>query len=613
MNMHVAPAPAPHPGPSRDELQPTLLDRVTKSGRRLWYKLTVIQQPQRARACGSGPKCKSCLLRETCLKYPGANYCLASADRRPVDPPPVVELRIFEGNTWQEAEQKDITFLYNANFFLFATLEHARVIAHGRVQTPAANQPPVLTGMPVSGMAYLDRPNEAGYFLFPDLSVRHEGRYRLTFNLYEETKEDKDKDPDTPNANIIAPGFANATGGSFDFRMEVKSEDFIVFSAKKFPGLAESTQLSRVVAEQGCRVRIRRDVRMRRRDRNKDGGDYDNREDEYTRRKRTETPEVKADYRSRSMSGSVERASFSAESQRRPSVAEYPPQFPQTPTSAGGHLHFLGNAAQYHPQSQSHSKPPSMPPSPSYQTSHGSHFPPVQQSPHQQIHQQNVHAQASAHHAPRQPVHNPAYPPLPQEHTYSQAERQHFQSYAQTNPSPQRETASRECREPAPPQYRDAAQRKFRDAASSSQLYHQPSKEFILPPFKPMSYHQPPPSQHQAPRAITPVTLPPINDFAKHLPAPRPMAPLASPTSDRVPQLQSMPPPKLNTHLPAPPSVAGSKRSRDDSSRYDIETPRYHNGAREDPQLLDERGEPQLIYHRANGREILVTQEELGL
>jgi hypothetical protein len=60
MNMHVAPAPAPHPGPLYDELQPIVQDRVTKSGRRLWYKLTVIQQPLRARACGSGPKCKCC-------------------------------------------------------------------------------------------------------------------------------------------------------------------------------------------------------------------------------------------------------------------------------------------------------------------------------------------------------------------------------------------------------------------------------------------------------------------------------------------------------------------------------------------------------------------------
>jgi len=34
-------------------------DRLTKGGRRLWYQLTVLQQPERARACGSGMKCKS--------------------------------------------------------------------------------------------------------------------------------------------------------------------------------------------------------------------------------------------------------------------------------------------------------------------------------------------------------------------------------------------------------------------------------------------------------------------------------------------------------------------------------------------------------------------------
>jgi Velvet factor len=33
--------------------------RVTKEGRKLTYKLTVIQQPERARACGSGAKCKN--------------------------------------------------------------------------------------------------------------------------------------------------------------------------------------------------------------------------------------------------------------------------------------------------------------------------------------------------------------------------------------------------------------------------------------------------------------------------------------------------------------------------------------------------------------------------
>lgn len=120
---------------------------------------------------------------------------------------------------------------------------------------PASAPAPVLTGVPVSGMAYLDRPNPAGYFIFPDLSVRHEGKYRLRFALYEETKEEVypvPQDPLEPREYCT-------------HRLDVKSKPFTVFSAKKFPGLAESTALSRIVAEQGCRVRIRRDVRMRRR------------------------------------------------------------------------------------------------------------------------------------------------------------------------------------------------------------------------------------------------------------------------------------------------------------------------------------------------------------
>lgn len=36
-----------------------MVERMTKGGRRLFYKLEVIQQPERARACGSGPKCRS--------------------------------------------------------------------------------------------------------------------------------------------------------------------------------------------------------------------------------------------------------------------------------------------------------------------------------------------------------------------------------------------------------------------------------------------------------------------------------------------------------------------------------------------------------------------------
>lgn len=273
----------------------------------------------------------------------------------------MVELRIYEGETWERAQNKDITFHYNANFFLYATLEHARVMAHGRVQTPAANSPPILTGMPVSGMAYLDRPQEAGYFLFPDLSVRHEGRYRLTFNLYEETKEDEDKDINSTDAPAM-PEMSTANGGSFDFRMEVKSQDFVVYSAKKFPGLTESTALSRVVAEQGCRVRIRRDVRMRRRD-GKQGGDFDNAEPDYERRpRRTSTPDNRAadPYRERSMSGG-DRTPFSAAPQRVPSNVDYSPQYPAAPPPQGGHLQFLGPSQSYPSQPSYPPPPPSYP------------------------------------------------------------------------------------------------------------------------------------------------------------------------------------------------------------------------------------------------------------
>lgn len=35
------------------------ISRVTRDGRRLHYDLQVLQQPERARACGSGPKCET--------------------------------------------------------------------------------------------------------------------------------------------------------------------------------------------------------------------------------------------------------------------------------------------------------------------------------------------------------------------------------------------------------------------------------------------------------------------------------------------------------------------------------------------------------------------------
>lgn len=237
-------------------------------------------------------------------------------------------------------------------------------MAHGRVQTAAATNPPILTGVPASGMAYLDRPAEAGYFIFPDLSVRHEGYFRLSFSLFETTKEEKDFDlePSDPN---LPPGV--------DWRMEIKTQPFNVFSAKKFPGLMESTQLSKTVADQGCRVRIRRDVRMRKRD--SKGNGFDRRDDEYRRRTGTPATEDPISARSRSHSNSSEqRMAYGAEHHRRPpGIDGYhphqqahppPPGYEIAPSSSrAGHLSFGDQQIpQYATPRQFHHPPkPSMP------------------------------------------------------------------------------------------------------------------------------------------------------------------------------------------------------------------------------------------------------------
>lgn len=182
---------------------------------------------------------------------------LASADRRPVDPPPVVSLNIFD-----LAKGEDITMSYDSGFMLYASLEVARPIANGKMHSGPPCLP-VLTGVCVASTAYLERPQRAGYFIFPDLSVRHEGWYRLKFSLFEQIKHSSDADVDRPFTGPEAPGQQVLKHESMANRMEVQSTPFQVFSAKKFPGLSQSTDLSKVVADQGCRVRIRREIRQR--------------------------------------------------------------------------------------------------------------------------------------------------------------------------------------------------------------------------------------------------------------------------------------------------------------------------------------------------------------
>ncbi|TVY29820.1 Developmental and secondary metabolism regulator [Lachnellula hyalina] len=538
--------------------------RVTKGGRRLRYSLSVIQEPERARACGSGAK--------------------SSADRRPVDPPPVVELRIFDDSNIAKPGE-DITFSYDANFFLFATLETARPMAHGRMH-PSPPQIPVLTGMPVSGMAYLDRPNEAGYFIFPDLSVRHEGRYQLSFNLYEETKQKDDRDAEPANdqkAKIPGPA---APESSFDWRLEIKSNMFTVYSAKKFLGLAESTTLSRTVAEQGCRVRIRRDVRMRRRDKApSEYGDTNAIEDGYARAGRA--PEQAIDpYRERSNSAGSDEG---REPQRRLS-GEYPPQpynsqysAPGTPVGGhpappGGNLGWMGG----HSGSQFQAPPGPGPGPPQTQ------FPqPAPPHPAPQLYQ-------TAPNPYPQPVpqYRPAPPPPPPS-GYSH-ERPYPQSAHPTNPP----------REQRDPFESDPFRRASAPFPSSNPLHGAPY------PTSEASYNRPlyhPYARDNSP----PPSLPPL----KSMPSASPPAPLSS-IRTIAPSLQS---PGFDRGLdrsgpynqyqaaPAPPDATQTRKRVYDAVFDSSENNKpFYNGMRPSTTYHeafddDEDNQPKLEYKRADG------------
>ncbi|KAG8908759.1 hypothetical protein FRB99_002997 [Tulasnella sp. 403] len=191
------------------------------------FDLVVRQQPKQARMCGVGGK----------------------ADRRPIDPPPIVQLRVITpGDTTAGLppitnDKESSEFLQNPYYFMFASLaapdsdEELHLLKDGKTR--------YTTGSVVSSLYHLkDHENggkDAGFFVFPDLSVRTEGSYRLKLSLFE------------------------VVGAQVHHCKSIFSMPFYVYTAKKFPGMEESTQLSCSLADQGIKIRIRKDIRVRKR------------------------------------------------------------------------------------------------------------------------------------------------------------------------------------------------------------------------------------------------------------------------------------------------------------------------------------------------------------
>ncbi|KAL8816236.1 MAG: hypothetical protein Q9223_004720 [Gallowayella weberi] len=143
------------------------------------YTLTVRQAPERAKVAGVKEK-----------------------DRKPVDPPPIVQIHVSDPFDPAHADADNPKQLDTQSY---------------------------LSGSLVSSLHRLkDVDNsDGGFFVFGDLSVRVEGEYRLRFSLFEMC-----------NTEVV-------------YIKSTLSPPFEVWTSKAFPGMLESTFLSRSFGDQG--------------------------------------------------------------------------------------------------------------------------------------------------------------------------------------------------------------------------------------------------------------------------------------------------------------------------------------------------------------------------
>ncbi|KAI8352904.1 velvet factor-domain-containing protein [Blakeslea trispora] len=151
-----------------------------------------------------------------------SNY--GDKDRRPIDPAPIVRLRsedeetkdlhpfyVVQASLWSVDRKEQLDLVETKNQYMRALI--GSVIA----------SPSLLKG--------LDTTREDYYFAFPDLSVRINGEYCLQFNLIHLTRN-----------KVIKSVF---------------SKPFIVYTAKSYPGMKESSKLAKHLAKQGLKLTLR--------------------------------------------------------------------------------------------------------------------------------------------------------------------------------------------------------------------------------------------------------------------------------------------------------------------------------------------------------------------
>nr|POE82717.1 velvet complex subunit b [Quercus suber] len=282
------------PDTSRIPERPAVQMSYSGSTDKYRYTLVVAQQPQRARMCGFGDK-----------------------DRRPITPPPCIRLDLTDlaGNPvdidsvdgsffvlqvdlWSDSADREVNIVRASNSTPTTSISTATTTSfpptiepprepmgfypggppygfpnmgsHGQYPYASAMHLPPHMGQPaasympggqssstmftrnligsltVNASRLNDPDNNTNYwFVLQDLSVRTEGFFRLKMNFID----------------VGASGGGGLNRGKAPVLAWVDSDTFQVFSAKKFPGVIESTALSKCFASQGIKIPIRKDTK----------------------------------------------------------------------------------------------------------------------------------------------------------------------------------------------------------------------------------------------------------------------------------------------------------------------------------------------------------------
>jgi hypothetical protein len=186
------------------------------------YTLKIRQQPVAARACGFGER-----------------------DRRVIDPPPILELKITDKATGRPEQDHTGMLALHCTLLNPASQEDETQAPTNPADIQSTRR--LMGTLVASPYQAKDERNIAGtFFVFPDLSCRAPGRYRLHFKLLR-----------------IDP-FNMQQGAIHGTVASIITDVFNVYTAKDFPGMRASSDLLKALRRQGLNVGVKKGSEARR-------------------------------------------------------------------------------------------------------------------------------------------------------------------------------------------------------------------------------------------------------------------------------------------------------------------------------------------------------------